>query len=97
MEPRELHEVLLLAAAAMGPDIPDAPVRVEAERPNALPAAKTKRKKANFTGNKYPYGYNLDVPAKEIRQWAWNSGRHCSATGIIPREIVEAFVEEHSG
>jgi hypothetical protein len=95
MEPRELHELLMLGAAAFGPDEPQV-VQVETEPQRALPAAKPKRKKAAYTGNKYPYGFNLDVPAKEIRQWAWANGKHCPKTGVIPKDIIEDFVGAHS-
>jgi hypothetical protein len=82
MEPRELHEVLMLATAAFGPDEPPKPpVKVHSKRPKQISASK------------YPYGENLPAPTKEIRQWAKDAGFHVAKGGTLPKDVIDAYKE----
>ena len=87
MEPRELHEVLMLAAATMAPDDPEpsraTPVRVQAKR------IETKK------GGAHGYTDNLPAPTKDIREWARHAGMHPPKGGMLPKDIVEAYRQSH--
>jgi hypothetical protein len=88
MEPRELHEMLMLAAATMAPDDPEPtrqPVRVQAKR------ITTKK------GGGHGYVDNLPAPTKEIRAWAKHAGYHPPKGGMLPKDIIEAFRQAHRG
>ena len=82
MEPRELHEVLMLAAAAFGPDEPpNPPVKVHSKRI------------AKKGGGGHGYIENLPAPTKDIRQWAKDRGFHVAKGGMLPNDVIEAYKE----
>jgi hypothetical protein len=86
MEPRELHEMLMLAAATMAPDDPEpasAPVRVQSKRI-------TSKK-----GGGHGYTENLPAPTKEIRKWAQDAGLHPNKGGMLPQDIIDAYRVSH--
>jgi hypothetical protein len=86
MEPRELHEILMLAAATMAPDEPEPtsqPVRVQAKRIT------------NKSGGGNGYTDNLPAPTKDIRAWAKDAGFHPPKGGMLPQDIIEAYRQSH--
>jgi len=87
MEPRELHEILMLAAATMAPDDPEPkrqPVTVQA-----------KRITKNTGGGSHNYTSNLPAPTKDIRKWAKDTGLHPSKGGMLPQDIIDAYRVSH--
>jgi hypothetical protein len=87
MEPRELHEVLMLAAATMSPDEPEPtqqPVKVQSKR---VPAKKV--------GGNHAYTDNLPAPTKDIRKWARDAGFHVAKGGMLPQDIIDAYTLSH--
>jgi hypothetical protein len=85
MEPRELHEVMLLAASMVAPEEPrPAPVRVES------------RRKITHKAQGKNYRDNLPVPTKDIREWAKVNGFHPAKGGTLPKDMIDAWIEAHS-
>jgi hypothetical protein len=82
MLPRELHEMLMLAAATMGPDEPPKP-------PVKVPSKRITSKK----GGGHGYTDNLPAPTKDIREWARNADFHVAKGGMLPRDVIDAFKE----
>jgi len=81
MEPRELHEVLMLAAATFGPDEPP------------KPPMKVHSKRIAKKGGSHGYTDNLPAPTKEIRQWAKDAGFHVAKGGTLPKDVIDAYKE----
>jgi hypothetical protein len=90
MEPRELHEVLMLAASAMAPDEPEPP------RPTRPPVkVQSKRITSNKVGGNHGYTDNLPAPTKDIRKWAKDAGFHPARGGMLPQDIIDAYRISH--
>jgi len=82
MEPRELHEVLMLAAATFGPDEPPKP-----------PMKVHSKRIAKKQGGGHGYTDNLPAPTKDIREWARASGYHVAKGGMLPKDVIDAYKE----
>jgi hypothetical protein len=94
MEPRELHEVLMLAAATMGPDLPEPPTPVKATRPKAITAKKVNSERQQRSRKAaQTYLSSLPAPTKVIRQWARENGLHPAKGGMLAPDIIEAYKE----
>jgi hypothetical protein len=81
MEPRELHEVMLLAAGMIAPEPEPTPVKVHAARQVAQGQA---------------YKDKLPVSTREIRAWAKENGFHPAKGGTLPQDMIDAWIEAHS-
>jgi hypothetical protein len=96
MEPRELHEMLMLAAATMAPDDPEPQPPQQQQPPQPPIKVQSKRMPAKPSGG-YGYTENLPAPTKDIRQWAKDAGMHPAKGGMLPQDIIEAYRQAHRG